>query len=341
MDYSITLDLPKIEWWQKNTLWQLGLSGAGGTFVDWSINYIAGKSHNVVIDDCYQHRHQKSIISDDPCDIDFQNAHKHIKNHPANIGNMIWPCWLLHKLYPEDLHTFYLCHNGLSTRDPVYLDKSFQIIQEFFIKNPNIPYFSIYTDFDSNLFLYYRYLRAQKKIKSLDALIKFESELTAYADLEVWRQREFTALYLVGKKYRRQHLIDMQNKLSRDLSHHGMTVPLSDIFLNLDKVLLQLFKRFNHLPFNQEKFTAWRTIYKKWQQLNTEIHWFLSLPKYIDSIINGFSMHLPPINDMMQCCLEAELMMRGWMIKNEGMVVLPNNTNQIEIEDCVHTLQTS
>jgi hypothetical protein len=332
------INLPPIKWWEKHTFWQLGLSATGGTFLDWSINFLSGKSQNITI---AEHQHQKSQIPENPIDRTNNNSHEHQRNHPANIGEIVWNASALYSIAPLDLHTFYFYHHSSSISDPAYLETSFRDVGDFFSRNSSIPHLTIYSDFkNAASFLYYRWLKSVKQVRTIDDLIRLDQPLveTGILDLEFFNKRELMALDLIQKTRGRQQLLDHQNRLAHDLSMSGLSIPLSSVFLDLDRVLVEMPKKFNNLIFYREKFDAWLDIYKEWQSINSEIHWFLKLPNLINDIVDKNENDISGMDEIMSCCLESELMTHGWSVKNQGLIKYPDSAARIEIEPCLHDI---
>lgn len=328
--------LPPVDWYRDHTFWQIGLAAAGGTFMDWSINYLLGIDQHTVI---YDHTHEIAVVPKNPLQSGKTTAHAHIKNHPKDAGEMILQSWTLHRWEPNSTHTFYCYNHTLNLDDSKYLMANFESSKNFFQTIMGSPQAIVHGDFDTaSMFLHYRYLTARQGCHDLVKVSNHDPVLAEQLQdiVQPWAKREMTALYFWQCSLVRQKLLDRQQYLTDQLSPHAVCVPLSYAFERLDSVLLEIKQRFNNLNWKEEKFASWHEIYRTWKKHNAQIDWFKKMPLWIDAIVNGKRLFLPAMDDIAQCCLEAELMKSNWSIKNEGLVHLPRWTDEIGLEPLRH-----
>lgn len=332
------IQLPAKPWYQNNTVWQIGLAAAGGTFVDWTINYLLDVSERVLI---FEYNHQVTDVPDNPCL--KVNAHKHSKNHPKDIGQILWQSKLLHDIAPNSTHIFYTYQHTQSLNDQLFLKNNFQAMAEFFSDIAPCPQIIVYDDFEcADLFLVYRYLVSRHEIRHLDDAINLDRELQEYMkDVCLpWIKRELLAIEFHGRRQRQRALLDQQQNLRDCLAECALPIGIGQIFTGLDKLLPTMFSRFDRLPWRHDKVARWLEIYRQWQVSNAQIQWFLHMPDWVEDIIAEREVTLPVMDEIAQCCLEAELMRQGRSICNHNMIQLPTGPTVLRTEPLIHDLKS-
>jgi len=330
------IKLPAQTWYQSNTFWQIGLAAAGGTFFDWTINYLLDNRTHVVVN---EFAHQDCVLSDNPCRTHGDIAHDHFKNHPKNMGEILWQSTLLHSVAPCDMHTFYCYNHTNSVHDRIYLEHNLQLTKNFFQQTPVSPQVIIYGDFvTADLFLLYRYLRSRHRLRDIDSVIESEQLLIdkMQSISEIYLKREILALEFTHRRQKHQNLLDLQSELVKQLTNSAMPIGISSVFLDLDKILPEIFARFKNLPWKIDKVSRWLDIYQQWQHNNSSITWFLDMPDWVDAVKHQKKICLPIMDQIAQCCFEAELMKNQLSIKNHGLQELPGWTDEIEVENFIH-----
>lgn len=330
--------VPTKSWYQTNTIWQIGLAAAGGTFVDWTINYLLDISERVVIS---EHHHQIYHVPDNPCKSEFGNAHKHTKNHPKDIGEIFWYSKFLHDIAASDIHVFYTYHHTQSLKDPIYLKNNFQSMSEFFVNIAPCPQIIVYGDFPcADLFLVYRHLMARNEVKCLDDVIRLDPETFEHMQdvCLPWIKRELIAIEFHRRRQQQKELLHQQQNLTQELAGLAWPIGIKQIFTEFDKLLPTMFSRFSGLKWHHDKVPQWLEIYHQWQTNNAQIQWFLHMPSWVENIIRGHKMLLPVLDELAQCCLEAELMRHNRSVCNHGLIQLPTCTAEFNTEPLIHDL---
>lgn len=329
---------PSLEWLRTKTFWQLSLAMAAGTFVDWSVNFLLGKKNNHVVYSQHKfHGIDLATIPDNPLIINNGTAHHHQRNHPYNIGDLLWYTCVLHDMAPNDLHTFFFCqpsfmlHHHPSPENQIYQQLNYQAVGEFFLENTGIPHVVVYSDFDSAPYIFYRFLRTHKKIQTMQDLKK--SDLFFFTD---WCFKNSDSLkktisFSFSKYHQgwRKH-IEMQNHLCQIL-RECIPVSISDIFLRLDSTMIMIFDKMPHLKLQQKKIDQWLVIYRNWQNLNQEFKWFLTLSDLTKKIIQGDHVEFEEIDDLQHLAISAELLIQGWHIKTKSTNLWPKNTKDLDL----------
>lgn len=333
------INFPPPEWWKNKTFHQLSLGCAGGTFVDWSINFLLGKTTNNVV---HLHGCNFAEIPQNPL-IKFNGtAHQHPKNHPSNVGTIIWQGHMLHLMSPNAINTFYFCltadlfGNKFCDHNYLYLEKNLDATSTFFLTHDYIPRMIVYPDFSTAApYLHNRWLRIIRGIPDINGFHNENSPYQIKNNGEIWNLRELLSISIAKDHNKWRHICDAQNELQNRLKNN-MAVPLSSIFTNLDDVLKEAGERFEILQFNWEKFAAWLEIYQQWKNNNSEFTWFFNLDKLVNAIIKERNIPVGKIDTLQECALEAELMLNGWSIKNYGLKRFPSQSTDIKIEPLIH-----
>ena len=128
-----------IVWLRTHSFQQLSAGQYGGTFVDWSINYLCNVDKHTVVE---FNGYDDFPIPSNPI-ASTGSAHRHIRNHSGNPGEILWQWHFLNTHYPKNLHTFYLhtpnpwrCKFKKNYLDMVrfteYIDHYLQFVINFF-----------------------------------------------------------------------------------------------------------------------------------------------------------------------------------------------------------------
>lgn len=355
---------PTKEWFEQRTFWQISRELAGGTFIDWSINYLLDiKNHTVASDirfrnlsvpptlsqtqpitiepDLWQRyflynaatdtNAVKAAIPENPL-LHNGLAHGHKKNHPTSIGDALWQSYFLYNNNPTEFNTLYM---SIAAND-----ENLDELINFFQANPTIPHVILEAESWTEPFFHLRKLQSIQTKNELASpelsSINFPFEVNLAQP--TYLLREQIAIEYASRRKRIKYCYN-QNQITDNLKL-SFKMSLSDIFENLDCVLLELSKKYKILNFNPVKFEAWRAIYKHWQETNSDIQWFKHLPTVINSIINKQDQltlvsDLTPLQEML---IESELMLAGWSIKNYNLDKFPSDLRSLELEPLLHSI---
>lgn len=335
------ITLPPKEWFEKQTFWQVSLGYTGSTFVDWSINYLLNiKEHTVFSSDL---AFSTVAIPQNPI-LDTGNAHSHQKNHPKTVSEMLWQSHCFYKNNPNEFNTFY------STFPNWYLvpaDDSHTKYQnivadsmvQFFQTNPTIPHIVVDPEPWAPAFICWRYMQTQYNNKDFNNLNLTEIKFPFTIDPTHlnYNIREQLALSNAAWHNRFRKHCAIQNKIANTLDT-SLKISITDIFENLDRVLIEISKKYKTLNFNSNKFKAWKEIYSQWQASNPDISWFKNLPIVINKIINKEDQITTIKTPLEEMVIETELMLFGWSIKNYNLNKFPNDLRSLEIEPLIHSI---
>lgn len=291
----------------------------GGTFLTWSLHYLAGH------DEVYSVREQKwRPLVEDP--VGDTNAHRFNPNQADRLEEIQHFLDNFAVVNPKGFHSLYFHNFTLDFRDQKEYFTSFHqatadaiagIIDEFesviVLTNThpmyNIAYeerslhskFSDHSQMNSSgkeqreNFIDYFYTDSLEKWKSLNLN-------------DVWDQREFLALNM-------RPLRSISIKENVDLRRTHYNLNSFDLYCTFPSTVTQLFEYLG-IAIEQNRLAQWRTVYDKWRMIHQPrmiFSWYL--PEIITYIINGFDMDLDRFNlDIMQ-----EACIQHFLIYNHGL----------------------
>lgn len=334
-----------VAWLRTHSFSQLSAGQYGGTFVDWSINYLCNVDQHVVVE---FKGFAEAEIPADPITASG-SAHQHVKNHASNPGEICWQWHFLHIHYPKDLHTFYTCMpNPWASnfvKDPVdmvkfteYMDLYNQFVVDLFSRHPEIPHVVVYPDFDTASWVWLRRYRTTRAIKTFDDFNHQNNLAPFTVDTTLPREniREQLALSSVPYHLVEQKISQNQLKLKAALPN-CYSVSITELFTNLESVLREIQARNPSLNFDNRKWETWRSIYSRWQERNiADLEWCKNLNGIVDKIINQVSCPTDKLSDLQELVIETELLVRGYSIKNFGLKTFPDDLSHLQIEPLIH-----
>jgi hypothetical protein len=155
----------------------------------------------------------------------------------------------------------------------------------------------------------------------------FSTSLQGWEDVEnsPWDRREFIAL-----NHRPFNSGSIQELV--DLSKDHFYIKTSDLYLNLQLVLPDLFKYLD-LTVDQERIRKWAKVYYAWSNQRADVvMWDRNFHTIVDYIVKGYSMDLTRFNlDILReaTILHELLYKHNLNIKGYGLNELPRNTRDI------------
>lgn len=325
------------DWMRTKTFWQISLGFNGGTFVDWSINYLMGIKKHVVVGN-------RTIdyfdIPDSPID-NMQFAHKHITNHPQNPGKILWGSVCCQQTAPNDFHTFYYARPMALTRSREMYQPNINKVYQDFIANifsdDIIPHLLFVPEANCEWAYLLRYLRFKHNIKQYRDFEQAVDLSVGNLSQPAWESREVRAIAMAETKRKIDIGFTEQICLQQRLPN-SITVSFGDIQDNLDKVLAELSSRYPVMVFDTERMAAWRDIYHEWRIPNASLKWFNQLPGLVDDIVAGKSDLVYDCDEIQELMIESALMLRGYSIKSYGLLRFPKNLSLLELEPLIHNI---
>jgi hypothetical protein len=340
----------------KNLICTTSVFSVGCTFLEWSINYLAGKTK-------YLNR-KKGLIDLVKNPVDKINAHGHQKNHPSgfeetqDFTNFLQQHSDFVTMYPFLMHSDIAAQklglDILNINQAQWSDITNFRTQDFeemlgWLSNRDakIIFVSLSQDLavyhSSNLRYTDRLFYKPKKIESVDEfrqakdLVFFKDSCSRWNDLnltDIWDTRERLAL-----STRPLELSGNQINLSmthywldsRELWHNGVN-KIKDIMSWLE------------IPVDHTRVDHWQQVYTKWQRVQLDCLEFQYQYKHIvEAIINGWSYPINLTFDqevVIQHCLiyQHNLNLKTWQLEK-----FPNNTSELHklLEPNIHLLNSN
>ena len=305
--------------------------GVGGTFLTWSIYFLAG--HN----NYYSSKLNATVeLTDNPLtDI---NAHNFRPNQPSNINQFDRQLNLLESTTAETFCTMYF-HN-FNDCDRSFTGTTSQAITKILPKSEKIIYLSL----DQKNSLYQnsyakRYTLQQDREHQewIDEYFLGSKEKWQQHQLtNVWDHREFLALNILPFD-----IIKITDVSDLQFEHHY--IDSFDLYHNTCSVVRTLFD-YIELSIDSERWQQWDKVSKRWQQLHTGrtqfVYYFDCI---IDYIIKGKSFDLTRFNlDIMQeAAIQHQLIYKHNLNLKTWQLEKFKNTNQLHclLEDNIHPLR--
>jgi hypothetical protein len=271
--------------------------GVGGTFLNWSIHYLAGHSH-------YYSADKKNLLPVPNTPLTKINAHQFLPNQPTNLTEFkqILNNLLNHK---SSCNTIYF-HN--------FIDSTNIAVKEL------LPYVSktVLLTSPSDQALYQCNFKSRvaktPSWKNTDILLDndherfndfvgyfFKDSKQRWDELnlkDVWDIREFLALNC--RPFDIAHMID-----NIDLTHDHYHINTIELWDRFDESVDDLF-RYLEIDINDEHFENWIDVYQQWKKLHKErlfFTWYFDT--IIDYVIKGYNLDLERFN--LDICQEAAI----------------------------------
>lgn len=252
----------------------LGPGGCGGTFLDWSIQYLSGQEKNLVVCLDAERNNVKCVLPQPVVTNPLTGATAHIyqKTHPnsQSLSNII-------EIFSASdylLNTFYYTENKPSSET-------------------HTTYNNIVKTYPTIKFISYNFTLAHidlifclqcEKINGVEQ--KLIGPLTGDQD-----HREI--LEKVGLAYPSRIKMQTTNEQLVD-SKNLYLINFDDVWSRLDTIIFDIFN-FLELTINQTRYLQWINVYRIWLEKN-KTDFFNDLPKILDCIVSGKYINLSRYN---------------------------------------------
>lgn len=235
----------------------LGPGGCGGTFLDWTLQYLSGQDKTLFVD-CDLGLNRSNVVGQachdlvlDPCR--ERTAHAHTKTHP-NENSVDTVIDIFQKHTDFNLHTFYYV-------DSISQGRTQTEHNRLISKYPDIKFITYnFDEQDIDLIFCFQY----EKIPIVNNLFEqtiLSNSSVPLQQLPVWDKRELMSLYY-PQTIRGQTTVE---KILPVTNNH--TIDFKNVFENLDTVIKNVFQYLN-IDIHQDRWEDWKTIYNKWKSLN-------------------------------------------------------------------------
>lgn len=250
----------------------LGPGGCGGTFLDWTLQYLSGQSDRWAIR-C-DPLNRANIISQQPEKI-LENpiikktAHLHKKTHPNDYS--IDEVISIFNLHPEfNFHSFYYVDSIGNSRKHTNYN---QIIASY----PDLKFITYnFTEDDLDVLFCFQYEKIP--MKEFDACIMTNSSIPI-GEMPVWDRRELLSLYYPGL-IRGQTIVEQINPASNNFN-----LNFSKALTNLDDIIDEILA-YVELIVDSSRLKSWKNVYNDWKNKNNLL-FYNELETIIYCILNN------------------------------------------------------
>jgi|TARA_R110000868_G_scaffold19426_4_gene83645 hypothetical protein len=277
---------------------------AGGTFLNWSLHYLAG--HNQ-----YWNCKQSKMI-DLPVDPvgNQSNAHGFQTNQPLSLEAFQSITKSIQSTQHDQFTTLYL--HEFSNRDET--QQAINIIEDLADK----LIFLTHSDHSSLFLCQYKqrdqipWLSKQGYTTNSDEAYEdyvdhfFADDKAKWQELglvDIWDKREFIAL-----NFDRSITTSIKSLLNQSKTHYS--IDIMDHWNTLNVSIVEMFDYLD-IAIDQYRFDSWLAVYRNWQKVHyQQLRFIWYFEKIINYVINGHSMNLERFNlDIMQeAAIQRELM---------------------------------
>jgi hypothetical protein len=300
----------------KKIVCSLSTFNVGCTFIDWSIHFLAGK------DQYYSFEKQTWIpLVSNP--LTEYNAHRHNRNHPIGLENVISTMQQANNLSDDGLYSMY----PFVTPDNKWIQDEFSKIFERCIKHADVIF--IHKDKTTNWYCYVDHVRE-------DNNVLYSSKTESYSFKNTWDLREHLALDL-----RFMDPTDFNVEDTTDFSKLHFRASASDLWCRgVD--LFQHIMRYLDLQIDPARWDSWIPIYHEWAQKPLALMNFGdNFDDTIKCIVNGWYKELPEFTLEQEAMIQHALIyrhnlnLRTWQLEK-----FPRNTIELHrlLEPNIHVL---
>jgi hypothetical protein len=305
----------------------------GGTFLTWSLHYLSGHK-------TYYHARQEKFLdlTDNP--LTTINAHNFKTNQVEVEEDFESIFTALKNTDTDTFHTLYL-HNFKTT--PFTTTSKCLLTTNAIsqLQDTNDKIIVLYTSNKNNL--YFSKFNSRTLHRKLNAFEKYESFEEQHSDFintffsaskkvwenmgmtNIWDHREFLALNL-----RPFEFCSVLPNVDLTKSHYKLDT--FELYNHFDKTIIDLFD-FLKLTLDKTRWDHWLSIYKTWQNIQTDRILFVEyFDCIIESIINNYYLDLKRFNlDIInEAVIQHELIYKyGLTIKGYGLEKFPDNTQDL------------
>lgn len=327
----------------------------GGTFIDWSIHFLAGKSQY------YNTKLGLVPLTQDP--LTNKNAHNHLKNHPNGLEDFE-ECLNrfsrltkdgIYSTYPAPMRTHVAAKMLNIEHDQIAanFEKISQYISEDFNRlletcyNQKIKLVVIDTDPSMSLyFLQRRSLHWVAKLGHPESLAEAKEEFQNMffkKSIETWEQLNLNNIW----DQREREALDTKLITNNEVKIRNLTGPhywihCQDLWGRGHSAIKQIM-RYLELDIVPDRYDSWLPIYQKWQKIQFEAMEFVyNCQHIVNSIINNWYYEINLTFEQEVIIQHLLIHQHNLNIKTWGLVKFPNNTKELHrlLEPNIHPIQS-
>lgn len=328
----------------------------GGTFLEWSINFLCGKTQ--------YHNHKLGPVELTANPLLGKNAHSHKKNHPLGllatcdmVESMIDQTDFI-SLYPAPMPLFLVAENlGITTRENfsgISTDQWQKILQyQTQDYNQSLSWLAgkqgkiVFIDVDQSMSLYTKELRNLEQLWYTDQVIPNADNHRLGFDLVFFQEshKHWQRLGLTDKW-------DIRERLALSMRPFELTKPAVDLsiphyWIDSRELWFDGWRKMPdiiawlELDLDQSRWDQWAPVYQKWQQTQVDsLKFQFTYQHIVDAIVNGWSYPIDLSFDqeiIIQHLLiyNHNLNLKTWQLEN-----FPNNTKLLHelLEPNIHPI---
>jgi hypothetical protein len=259
----------------------LGCSGCGGTFLDWSLHYLAGDHEHwtLLCDLDRRHVNPDFLTANDawqkystrgsvPHNSLLKNtAHAHAKTHPTQF-TLPRVLELFAQYNTDPLQTFYYFDNLASNQHSTihnHIVKSYPAVHF-------ITYAYCHTDIDTIFCMQFEKLPRMQELYG-------QALRSQLIDDDIWTRREIFALAYAKTVYGQtcaEKILPADN---------NFVLQFQDFFFHLPEIIDKIFD-YLQIKIDQQRWDNWCQVYAQYQH-NNSTQFFLDLPMILAAIVNN------------------------------------------------------
>lgn len=326
----------------------------GCTFLDWSINYLHGKSKFL------NRKHGWLDVVDDP--VDVSTAHKHQKNHPNGLNQTMEYVDFLQKnsdfatLYPvsltADVAANIIDQPLLNTNDSAWqkiLDYADQDYNQMLHWLDNKDAKIIYVSTNKSLPLYVncefrsidRAMHTDKKPASVTDIREGKNQVFFQKSIDTWKMLDLDTTW-----DRRERMaldlrpFEMLNE-NVDFSFDHYWIDCVDMWFNGDKKIIEIMSWLD-IKIDTSKHDQWLRVYHKWRHIQAQSMKFqLEFNHIIECIVKGWSYPIDLTFDQEIAVQHYLIYKHNLNLKTWLLEKFPNNTKHLHLllEPNIHTVE--
>jgi hypothetical protein len=317
--------------------------GVGGTFLSWSVHYLAG------------HKQYFNTKTNSWCEVvanplTSSNAHEFHPNQPITYNEFNTCLSILETIKSENFHTIYFhpfreSVSGTFVETQQSVTEIISVAKKIIILT-NQPKNSLYHKSFRQRVLTQKFLNPLEKNLSnkeqLDDFVNcyFKENIDIWNNLkltEIWDLREFLALNLRKDEYSIAPLID------RSIEHFDVDCLE---WINTADIMIPALFKYLEVEIDADKFLQWKQIYQSWRKVHyNRLNFLWCFDKIIDYILKGYYMDLERLDlDIVQeAFLQHELIYKYNLNLKTFQLAKFSNTKQLNqlLEPNIHTLNTT
>ena len=330
-------------------------NSVGCTFFDWTIHFLSGQQ------DFYQADQQQWIpLSQDP--VLELNAHGHLKNHPEGINNIVsrlehflsLPQDRLYSAFPAHIRATDVAKKLGISKENIGDNHNWQQIQKYtdhdynqlFEVCHNLDIKLIYVADNPNSSLYFMHPRqldrgivddnpmaSTQAVDQEQQQLFFKKSIGKWNSLgltDIWDQRERLALDT-------RPLSNMSQPKSV-MHYPHLWLDCQELWTRGEVTALRMLD-FLKLKVCNNRLTAWKPIYARWQEMQLKrLEFNLVYQHVVDSIVNNWYYEIDLTFEQEVVILHCLIYQHNLNIKNWELAKFPSNTQELHklLEPNIH-----